>query len=198
MAPISEGTSRARPRLSSLGIVLIAGAVGGTLLDQIHVRAHVLHYAHPTFLGQAWWVAPQFGVTVMLVFLAVSEIVRHWDSTESRFLVDAAAFVLAYVVTGALKREPWLALWLLLAIWIMLLAIHRDRARFVLVSMGLAVVGPAYESSLTATGAFRYDVTPLALRVPVWLPALYLIVGVLSVSAAAAMGQRQDSARFEN
>lgn len=197
MAAVGESAPRARFRLTTLAAVFFAGAIGGTLLDQIHVRAHVLHYAHPSLSGQAWWVAPQFGLTVVLVFLGVSEIVRRWDGTELRFLVDAAAFVLAYVVTGALKREPWLVLSLLLAIWILLLAIHRDRARLALVSIGLAVVGPAYESSLTATGVFRYEVTPLVFRVPVWLPILYLIAGVMSVSAAAAMARRQGSA-FEN
>jgi len=51
----------------------------------------------------------------------------------------------------------------------------------------LAIVGPVYESTLTATGLFHYTVTPLVLRVPAWLPALYLSAGVLAASAARAL-----------
>ena len=62
------------------------------------------------------------------------------------------------------------------------------------VSVGLAVVGPLYESLLTWTGAFHYTVTPLVLRVPAWLPALYLIAGVLAASASRAISWNRRSA----
>src|SRR4051812_7631186 len=48
-------------------LLFLAGGIGGALCDQIHVQAGVLAYAHPFVLDQAWWVAPQFGVAMLVV-----------------------------------------------------------------------------------------------------------------------------------
>ena len=73
------------------------------------------------------------------------------------------------------------------AIWVGMTLAHRDRRMFIAISLALAVVGPIYESVLTGTSAFHYTVTPLVLRVPVWLPALYLVAGTLAGSTARAI-----------
>ena len=103
------------------------------------------------------------------------------------FVADATAFVLAYVVTGVLRRNPWAIAVILIALWVGMLLVHGNRALLLAVSLGLAVVGPIYESLLTWTGSFHYMVTPLVLRDPAWLPLLYLNAGVLAVSAARAV-----------
>jgi len=170
-------------------VAFVAGGVGGALLDQIHVRAHVLRYAHPSLMGQPWWVAPQFGIAVVLILVACVSIARRMMSSRDRvpFVADATAFVLAYVVTGVLRRNPWAIAVILIALWVGMLLVHGNRALLLAVSLGLAVVGPIYESLLTWTGSFHYMVTPLVLRDPAWLPLLYLNAGVLAVSAARAV-----------
>ena len=178
-----------RARLSPL-LAFVAGGIGGTLLDQIHVRSHVLRYAHPDLFGQPWWVAPQFGLAVVAILLAAILFTHRAGRTSEDadpLIADAAAFVAAYAVTGLFHRHPWPALIALCAIWAGMILVHRDRGMFVAVSLALAVVGPVYESLLTWTGAFNYTVTPLVLRVPIWLPALYLVAGSLAASTARAI-----------
>ena len=183
---------RVRSRARVALLVFVAGGLGGALLDQIHVRAHVLGYAHPDLAGQPWWVGPQFGIAVLAILLTVMGFQRAAPSRDrAPFAFDAASFVLAYVLTGVFRRHPWVVLLLLLAMWVVMLLVHGPRRWVVAVSLGLAVVGPIYESLLTWTGAFHYTVTPLVLRVPVWLPALYLNAGVLAASAARALASER-------
>jgi len=178
-----------RARLIPL-LAFVAGGIGGTLLDQIHVRTNVLRYAHPDLFGQPWWVAPQFGLAVVAILLATVWFTDR-AGRESRdavpMIADAVAFVVAYTVTGIFHRHPWLVLIALCVIWAGMILVHRDRVTLVAISMALAVGGPVYESLLTWTGAFTYTVTPLALRVPIWLPALYLTAGSLAASTARAI-----------
>jgi hypothetical protein len=173
--------------LTSLAVFVIGG-VGGALLDQIHVRAHVLRYAHPDLAGQPWWVAPQFGIAVIAILSAAVAAGRSRRVKDRVPLyVDAGAFIAAYASTGVLHRHPLPATVALATVWVMLLIGHRDRARIVAISIILAIVGPVYESVLTGTGAFRYTVSPLVFRVPIWLPALYLNAGVLAAATARAL-----------
>jgi len=188
--------SSVRARTQTFLAAFIVGGLGGALLDQIHVRAHVLRYAHPGLAGQPWWVAPQFGIAVVLILVASVTIARRMVSSRDLvpFVVDATIFVIAYVVTGVLRRYPWAIAMILVVLWVAMLLVHQDRALLSTVSLGLAVAGPIYESLLTWTGAFRYTVTPLALRVPAWLPVLYLNAGVLGASVARAIASNH---RFE-
>src|SRR6266550_3894238 len=57
-------------------IVFVAGSGGGALCDQIHVQSGVLAYPHPWVADQAWWVAPQFGLG-MIVVLATARAVTE-------------------------------------------------------------------------------------------------------------------------
>ena len=172
--------------------VFVAGSVGGVLLDQIHVRWHVLAYAHPDLAGQPWWVAPQFGLAVVAIMVVAFRISGRSVRDGVPLAVDSLAFVAAYFATGLLHRHPWVVLIVLLALWAGLLVIHRDRAPLIAMSIVLVVAGPVYESLLTWTGAFHYTVGHLVLRVPFWLPALYLNAGVLTAAAARAMLAAED------
>ena len=192
-APFARQTddlsARAPGRPVTLAFIFLAGAIGGTPLDQIHVRSHVLHYAHPRLAGEAWWVIPEFGAaaTVALLF-ATWTTKRSWSVPRDGvpIVVDASIFAVAYSVTGVLHRHSWIILVVVLCLWAAMIAVHRDRKAFVLVSLALMIAGPIYEGALSSTGAFRYDVTPLVGRVPIWLPALYLNAGVLAASIARA------------
>jgi hypothetical protein len=186
-----EESNGLRARFSTVWVLVFAGgAIGGTLLDQIHVRSHVLHYAHPTVAGEAWWVVPEFGVAATAALLsAIWMTKRLWREPRDRVpvLADALIFVLAYMVTGVFHRHSWIVLTLAFGLWVALITIHPNRRAFIIMSIALAIVGPIYEGALSATGAFRYDVTPLVGRVPIWLPALYLNAGVLAASVARAL-----------
>lgn len=168
--------------------MFVVGAIGGTLLDQIHVRAHVLRYAHPFLAGQPWWVAPQFGIAVVVIIVACVAIARRMVFARDPvpFVADGTVFAIAYVVTGVLRKYPWAIAVILFALWVGMLLVHRERALLLTISLSLAVAGPIYESLLIWTGAFHYTVTPLVLRDPAWLPLLYLNGGVLAASAARA------------
>lgn len=177
-----------------LALVFAGGAIGGTLLDQIHVRSHVLHYAHPQVAGQPWWVVPEFGVAATVALLSavwMTKRLLHASRDSVPVVADASIFVLAYTVTGVFHRHSWIVLAVLLCLWAAMVALHRDRRAFVLMSLALAIVGPIYEGAFSSTGAFRYDVTPLVGRVPIWLPALYLNAGVLAASVAHARAPRR-------
>ena len=187
--PLVDKDLRARASVV-LAFVFIGGAIGGTLLDQIHVRSHVLHYAHPSVAGEAWWVVPEFGVAATVALLsAIGMTKRLWRASRDGVpvVVDASTFVVAYTVTGVFHRHSWIVLVVLICLWAGMVAAHRDRRAFVLTSLALAIVGPIYEGAFSSTGAFRYDVTPLVGRVPIWLPALYLNAGVLAASVARAL-----------
>jgi len=176
--------------------VFVIGGIGGVLLDQIHVRAHALRYAHPDLAGQPWWVAPQFGLAVIAILWAAAAAGRSREVTDRVPLwVDAGAFIAMYASTGVLHRHPLTTTVALAAVWVMLLVGHKDRARIVAISMVLAIVGPVYESALTWTGAFRYTVSPLVFRVPIWLPVLYLNAGVLAGATARALASELVRAR---
>jgi hypothetical protein len=187
---IVDRPPRARGRPVMLALVFLAGAIGGTLLDEIHVRSQVLHYAHPRFAGEAWWVIPEFGAAATVALLFVIWVTKRlWRASRDvvPIVVDAAIFVVAYSVTGVFHRDSWFVLVVVLCLWAAMIAVHHDRRAFVIVSLALMIAGPIYESALSSTGAFRYDVTPLVGRVPIWLPALYLNAGVLAASIARAM-----------
>ena len=59
-------------------MLFLAGGIGGALCDQIHVQSGALSYPHPAVFDQACWVAPQFGVGMIVVLLAVTATVKLW------------------------------------------------------------------------------------------------------------------------
>lgn len=172
-----------------LALVFVGGALGGTMLDQIHVRSHVLHYPHPSLSGEAWWVPPEFGAAATVAFLFAVWVTRRWGPASRdrvHVVVDASTFVVAYAVTGVLHRHSSVVLIVLLCLWGVMIFVHRAQPAFVLISVALTIAGPIYEGVLSSTGTFRYDVTPLVVNVPVWLSALYLNAGILAASFALA------------
>src|SRR5436309_1219266 len=86
-------------------LLFLAGGIGGALCDQIHVRAGVLAYPHPFVFDQAWWVAPQFGVA-LLVILAGARPFAPRSRARSRVVLHAALFLGAYGATGLCNRWP--------------------------------------------------------------------------------------------
>ena len=160
-------------------VLFAAGAVLGTSLDHIHVATAVLAYPAPFAFAEALWVPPLFG-------LAAVSFVRLWQPLRSsadrkpslaRVLAALAVFAAAYAVTG-LAGDSALFVWgVLLPAWVASIAGAGWRRRAIY-GIAVAAVGTAFESALCWVGGFHYLV-PTSLRVPLWLPALYLHASLL-------------------
>jgi hypothetical protein len=160
-------------------LLFAAGAVLGTALDHIHVATAVLAYSAPFAFAQAFWVPPLFGI-------AAVSFVRLWQPLRStadrkpsfaQVLAAFAVFAAAYAITG-LARDSALFVWaVLLPAWIASIAGRGWRRRAVY-GLVVAASGTAFESALCWLGGFHYLV-PTSLRVPLWLPALYLHASLL-------------------
>ncbi|MCW2927641.1 MAG: hypothetical protein JWM86_1609 [Thermoleophilia bacterium] len=169
------------PRRSLLILaVFTTSCVIGPALDQIHVVGGALSYAHPWLLGQAWWVAPQFGVAFALLIGTSLQLQQRLATTAPepvaapRLLVQATLFVTAYLVTGTLHERPWLVAAMLAAgLALRIAGARSDRASTVTMAL-LAVAGTCYEAVVSSIpGTFSYTDVTWDAPVPVWLPLLY-------------------------
>lgn len=158
-----------------LFLALVFGSIGGLLCDQIHVQFGVLWYADPDFLGQPWWVGPQFGVALIVILLGTRPLAARSTAPRPEILSIAGGFLLfvaAYFATGILKDQPLLLSAILLASWLVRVLKRPDRGVAMVHTLLLAIGGVAYESALSSTGVFSYASPDLG-WVPVWLPLLY-------------------------
>lgn len=169
--------------------LFLLGGMGGAALDQIHVRAGVLSYRTPAVIGQAWWVAPQFGAAAV----AIAETVRPFargvsDPRRGRIAVDLGWFVSSYVATGLVPRRR-LTLLAILSLAFLARMKHRTDAKPVVAfALLLAVVGTSYEHYLSESDLFSYANADLG-NVPWWLPALYAQGAPLAIDLIRS-GQR--------
>jgi hypothetical protein len=170
-------------------LLFLAGGIGGALCDQIHVQAGVLGYPHPFVADQAWWVAPQFGVA-MLVILAATRPFALRSRGRSRTVLDAALFVGAYGATGLFNRWPVALAAALLATWLVRVTIDEHPAVLVAFAAVLAAGGTLYEGALAGTGAFHYT-RPDLYHVPFWLPGIYLNGAALGLDVARSLLGRE-------
>ncbi len=168
-----------RHHLPPLLVVFLLGLVAGPLLDQIHVQSGALSYEHPWKFDQAWWVGPQFALAFAGLAAFAVAVQHHLGSTAiepvpaSRIAQQLAWFVAAYAATGLLWREPaLLAVVLLAALGVRLLSVRPDVPSVRTIVL-LALVGTAYEATLSSLpGTFGYA-GDSELPVPIWLPLLY-------------------------
>jgi len=159
--------------------LFVAGAIIGTLLDRIHVAAGVLWYTHPLLAGQAIWVPLVFGVGALLLMSGHVIFPPHdRPATPATLVEPALALLLAYLATAVLADRPLILALVLVLAW--LVRMLRDpTADKLAVAIAFALGGPLFEATLSATGGFFYR-SPDVLGVPVWLPALYLHVSLLT------------------
>ena len=170
---------------------LFWGLVGGLValpLDALHVATGVLHYTTPKpwmpFGLQDWWAVPLFvgaGVSLGYGHRHVAAPLARTplpSSTLTGALIGLAALVFAYASSGLLQAWPALALAVYTAVWLaVVVGVDRSARRaLVLFSLGTAVVGPAVEAALSASGAFAYT-HPDVFGVALWLPGIYLNAG---------------------
>jgi hypothetical protein len=161
------------------------GGIGGALCDQIHVLFGVLSYRDPFFLGQGWWVAPNFGVATIVVFAAVLPIARlrarrAGKPSLGEIGFGAFFFLASYVATGVFDARP-IALSLALAgAWVSRMVFGKMTLELAVFSVALGIAGPLYEIILTSTGAYTFR-HPGVWSVPYWLPFLYMQTAPLAV-----------------
>ena len=186
--PVSSG----RPAFPVIGLVGVAGAVGGAALDQIHVQSGVLSYPHPTLLDQAWWVAPQFGAAVLVMLGAATPMAKAAAKRMPRLsaqqvATEAVWFVGAYAASGVFGNRHPAALALVYAVtWLARLIPRPDRLVVAATAVALAAGGVLYEGTLAGTGAFHYTHADVY-HVPVWLAGIYLHGAPLLITVARSL-----------
>jgi hypothetical protein len=166
------------------------GGVGLALCDQIHVRTGVLDYDTGGFFGQAWWVPLQFGVASLAIVLGAAPFAaRRADPRRLELVTGVGWFVAAYAATGLFHAHPDALAGTLSAGWILRVALARERGVLVTYSLLLAAAGTGVEGMLSAAGTFAYA-DPDFLRVPEWLPALYLNGAPFALALSGALTGR--------
>jgi hypothetical protein len=165
-------------------VAFVVGGIAGALLDQIHVRYQVLRYPDPWLFGQAWWVAPLFGLaTLTIVSAADWWIARRPDAGRDEGVLEAASmFVAAYWASGQWHQHP-IGLSIAYAV---VMPLRTTRASTLAFAGLLGLGGMLWEIGLTRTGAFRYNF-PDVLGVPLWLPGLYMHGAALALAIARAL-----------
>jgi hypothetical protein len=150
----------------------------------------VLAYPHPALFHQAIWVFPLFfGATLATV--AGAELVRERldgprvPTNLAEVALATGAFFVAYAFTAVAADFPNAVLFALVVTWG---ARVRGLPRWVLVFALLsAVCGVASEATLSVLGGFAYG-CPDFVRVPRWLPGLYLHAALAGVRIRPLLG----------
>lgn len=163
-------------------IVLIAlGSTLGVSLDVMHVWTRTTEYPDPEAFGIAWWVFPLFSSASILFGFARPfwERVLGWRTPPRplpHVVAGIALFVTAYLCSGLLPFGPAGKSAVLGACAIAAFALDRTLLG-ALLGLGAAISGTGFEALLIAGGGFRY-VNPDFLGVAIWLPLLYVTVGI--------------------
>lgn len=186
-------------------LLFALAAVLGTAGDQLHVRFGVLSYPRgsPLLFGQALWVPFLFGAAGLVLVLGHAPLLRLVHDRSSRgsrfgFAISVVWFCGAYASTALLAGSPLILALALVGAWgaRVRMAPKRDA---LLAGVAYAILGPLFESTLSATGAFHYA-TPDLLLVPQWLPALYLHVSIMTREAYLLFfrGEAREAVRAES
>jgi hypothetical protein len=161
----------------------LAGAIC-VALDHLHVTEGVLFYAHPVIWGQAWWVFPLFFGATLAIFGGLRLVhpkPLDNDPPMRAAAGDFIALVTAYAFTAFAASLPNVVLFVLLGTWVAR-AVRGMPGRHIVFCVLCALIGSAFEATLSGTGAFTYY-HPDLFGVPRWLPALYLHAAVAGDSA---------------
>ena len=177
-------------------LVAVAGlfAVFLTACDQLfHVRTETLVYHwNPQVAGQTIIVPLTFFLAGVAMLDAGRRIQPHelWPITPRRIVASLGVVTAAYLVSGLL--DPDLAsayAVVLLALWVVRLALRHERPRAVVAGIAVAAGGVLAESALSAAGEFDYVAPDLA-GVPWWLFPLYLHGALAAVDVVALVRSR--------
>jgi hypothetical protein len=168
-----------------VALLATAGAVVCTVCDHLHAAFGILYYAHPDAWQQAWWVPLLFAgssVAMLVGAIPVRRLLgggdRERDTSVNVIAAPSLAFIAAYVFTALFAYEPDVVLGVLTLAW--LVRVVRGVPRWLAVySLFVAILGPAVEHTLSSLGLFAY-LAPDVVKIPRWLPALYLHAGLIA------------------
>ena len=159
----------------------VLGATLGVSLDVMHVWTRTTEYPDPEILGIKWWVFPLFSSAGITFGLArpLWERVLGWRTPPPAWpnvVAGLTLFVAAYLCSGLLPFTSPGKFAVLAACAIASFALDRTLLG-ALLGGSAALCGTAFEAMLIAGGGFRY-VAPDFLGVAMWLPLLYVTVGI--------------------
>src|SRR5215831_14543365 len=146
-----------------LAAAFALGALIGPAADQIHLQSGVLSYSRPSRLlwGQALWVPPLFGGASLALVWGHALLKRLLHRPPVPASASACALTLALTL-----------------LWGARVAISPTLDKAIAGPL-YAILGPLFEAALSSTGAFHYR-HPNLLGVPLWLPAIYLHVSLMT------------------
>lgn len=169
------------------GKMIAIGGIGGALCDQIHVQGQVLWYPQVFFAGQAWWVAPNFGLATVLMYLCASMWAPAVERAEpplpdnGHLIRQALWFLVAYGLSAGMQQKPYALCAIYAVLLVRRMVQRRDVVPQLVNAACLAVGGTLFENVLAGTGAFHYRDPQLG-NVPIWLPGIYLHGGPLAMA----------------
>jgi hypothetical protein len=156
-----------------LAVFVIGGGIGAGL-DHLHVLSGVLTY--PPRAYDLIRTPSFFGVATLLMTYPYRLVFRRaalrWN-TPVPTLMFISGFAAAYALTAFQKDRPVLVALVLFVSWVPLAARSPGVALY---GIAIGIIGPLVEAALQAGGTFTYVAPGLipVLRVPIWLPFLYL------------------------
>jgi len=172
------------PSAARLAACFAIGAVAGTVLDGLHLLGDVLSYEHEAFGEWAWFVPLEFGLAGVAAGVAIPVLERSFGPeapphfTTIGRVGEVVLFAALYGATALFDGDG--AVWLLVGLTLLVLVrlwlwpVPGDWAYAAIAAM----VGPAAEIAISATGAFDYA-NPDFAGIPMWLPALWANGGLL-------------------
>jgi hypothetical protein len=158
-------------------LVLLTGAIAGTLMDTFHTFSGTTHYFHPAAFQTAWWVPPLFATAYLLQAVTFVQFRKLDPAPIDRGKAIAAfvAFAVVYFLSGFAPVSNLGKLAICAGAGLAGALFLRSKAALISGLIG-AVVGPAFEVFLTGIGGFEH-LQPDLWRIPFWLPGLYLASG---------------------
>lgn len=165
----------ALPRPLPVLTLFAAGALVGTLTDQIHLLGGVIAYPAGGLFGQPFWVPLQYGFAAIAMSLPARLIVRDTPGTGRDLAAPVLWFVAAYVASALFQQWPISLTAAMLATF----AVRAGSARVALFALSCAVGGVAWEITLVWRGHFLYLAPHAWFGVPWWLSGLYLHAALL-------------------
>lgn len=166
----------------------LTGAALGTAWDRMHAIAGTLAYSGTTH-AQPWWVPVEFAIAGVAVLIGVRTFGDPVPGPREprRALFEVVWLSALYALTALSWRSSAATTAILLVLLLFRLrALQRDGRQNVVPALALVAGGPALEAALSASGVFAYA-RPDFVRIPLWLPVLYMHAVPLIVHGTAAV-----------
>jgi hypothetical protein len=174
-------------------LLFAVGAILGTALDHLHVASGTTSYAQPLFWQAAWWTPLIFGFAAV-GFADLNTRLRALvhapprPSPPALLAADLAVFAVAYWASAYLPLPNVALLAIFAAAFAARIFALRDPWHRALHGVACALLGVTAEWALSGLGLFTHHRADL-LRVPLWLPGLYLLSSPLLAGLDDALFQ---------